>query len=366
MDTNSFFEELKKNGLDFFCGVPDSLLKNFCACIKDKVSYEKNIIAANEGNAIAIAAGHYLATEKPAVVYMQNSGEGNAVNPLLSLTDKEVYDIPVLLIIGWRGEPDKKDEPQHIKQGKVTLSLLDVIGIKYEILEDISQVSKAVQYIKKTNNSFAFIVRKGLFDTYKPQTETKNKYISERETAINAVLEKLSDTDIVVSTTGMISRELYENRQTHEKDFLTVGSMGHASSIAFGVALEKTNRKVFCFDGDGALLMHMGAVGVIASRNLKNFRHILFNNEVHDSVGGQPTVADKMNFSEIVKASGYTSVYSVTTIEELEKVWSDFYNNEGTNFLEIKVKSGHREDLGRPKEKPAENKKVFTEYLRDK
>ena len=360
-----FYNALIQNKLDTFYGVPDSLLKEMCACIMDKTPFQRNIIAANEGNALAMAAGHYLATSNPAVVYMQNSGEGNIINPMLSLMDEEVYQIPALLVIGWRGEPGIHDEPQHIKQGKLTLPLLETMGIKYEILENVNQVDGAIQYMKSTNKPFAFIVKKGLFDIYPNKPKPQIKYPLIREKAIQIVLKKLKEKDIVVSTTGMISREIYENRLTHEKDFLTVGSMGHASSIALGIALEKEDRKVFCFDGDGACLMHMGAMAVIASRKPKNFKHIVFNNESHDSVGAQPTVMSQVDLPTLAKSVGYKNVFSVQTEQELEIAWPKFYYSDEIAMLEIKIKAGARKDLGRPKEKPFENKNAFMNFLKE-
>lgn len=363
MNANDFYNALHRQGIELFCGVPDSLLKDFCACVTDNTPETQNIIAANEGNALAIAAGHYLATGKPAVVYMQNSGLGNIVNPLLSLTDEEVYSIPALLIIGWRGEPDVHDEPQHIKQGKLTLPLLETMGIEYEILENENQIVKACQYMEKHNKPFALVVKKGTFEAY-PKTKNANQCEFSREAAIQTVVPLLGEKDIVVSTTGMISRELYENRASHEKDFLTVGSMGHASSIAFGIALSKPERQVFCFDGDGASLMHMGAAAVIASRNLPNLKHIIFNNAAHDSVGAQPTVMGKVDLLKAFQSLGYKNVFQVNSAEEIKKVWNDFYHSKGQSLLEIKVKCGARKDLGRPKEKPAENKIAFMNFVR--
>ena len=360
-----FYNALKNQGMDMFCGVPDSLLKELCACITDKTDDKHNIIAANEGNALAIAAGHYLATRRPAVVYMHNSGEGNIVNPLLSLMDEEVYNIPALLIIGWRGEPNVHDEPQHIKQGKLTLPLLETMGVEYEILEEISQVKKAADYMKKTGKPFALIVKKGTFEEYPNKPPKQVKYSLTREQAIQELVSLLGKDDIVVSTTGMISRELYENRSTHEKDFLTVGSMGHASSIALGIAINKPNRKVFCFDGDGAFLMHMGAAAVIASRCLPNLKHIIFNNEAHDSVGGQPTVMASVNLSKVLEGCGYKKIYQVYSLEDIKNSWIDFYAATEPCLMEIKVKSGARKDLGRPKERPVENKQAFMQFVED-
>lgn len=363
---------LMENNISCFCGVPDSLLKDFCAYVTDNTDNKHHTITANEGNAIALAAGHYLATGNPALVYMQNSGIGNCVNPLLSLTDEEVYNIPLLMFIGWRGEPDKKDEPQHIKQGKVTDKLLDVMGIKYSILPDNFQEAKslinnAIQYMKNTNCPYAFIIRKGTFEKYSLKNKKISNYELKREEAIETVIKNLKTTDIVVATTGHISREVYETRerlgQNHKQDFLTVGSMGHSSSIALGIALEKPDRNIYCFDGDGALLMHQGALGVNATKELTNFKHIVFNNEAHDSVGSQPTAMYKENVSKVALECGYNKSYSVQTKEELIKILPEFISDNCTSLLEIKVKCGAREDLGRPKEKPQENKKLFMENL---
>ena len=292
----AFIEKLRQGGVEFFAGVPDSLLKNLCAYITDNVSRENNIIAANEGGAVALAAGYYLATGKTGCVYMQNSGEGNAVNPLLSLMDAEVYRMPLLLVIGWRGEPGVHDEPQHVKQGKVTLSLLETMGIPYAVLDENweGQVVEALRVIQETNGIYALIVRKGTFEEYMLQRESLSSLPLSREEAIQIVVDKLKKDDIVVSTTGMISRELFEYReakgQGHAHDFLTVGSMGHASQIALGIALQKPKRRVVVFDGDGAMLMHMGGMAIIGDYCPKNLVHIVFNNGAHDSVDRKSVV----------------------------------------------------------------------------
>lgn len=373
INTKDLFELLNKHNINCFAGVPDSLLKDFCAYITDNTDSTKHTITANEGNAIALAAGHYLTTGNPALVYMQNSGIGNCVNPLLSLTDEDVYRIPLLMFIGWRGEPNKHDEPQHVKQGKVTDKLLKVMGIKYSVLPDSFEEAKliideAIMYIKEELKPFAFIIKKGIFEKYNLQCKTNNKYELSREYAIETIIKKIKFSDIVVSTTGHISREVYEIRnrleQSHKQDFLTVGSMGHASSIALGIALEKKDRNVYCFDGDGALLMHEGALTVNASKKLSNFKHIVLNNEAHDSVGGQPTANNCANIVQIALNSGYDKVYSVQSMYELENALENFISDRCTSLLEIKVKCGARADLGRPKEKPQENKKIFMENLK--
>lgn len=367
-----FIESLAAKGVDFFAGVPDSLLKNVCAFISDTLDDRHNIIAANEGAAVGLAAGHYLATGHIPCVYMQNSGEGNAINPLASLTDKEVYGIPVLLVIGWRGEPGVHDEPQHVKQGKITLPLLDAMGIRHEILsqdetEFRSQLDGAVMHMSETGEAFAFIVRKNTFEPYTLQRHEVNEYPLSREEAIQKVAASLSAKDVIVSTTGMISRELFEYRtaqgQGHERDFLTVGSMGHASQIALGIALEKTDRRVWCFDGDGAALMHLGSVAIIADKAPENFVHVIFNNGAHDSVGGQPTVGLKVNLAGIAKAAGYKDAVSVTTAEDLGSALKALKTMRGPVLLEVRVHRGNRKDLGRPTTTPIQNRDALMEFM---
>ena len=374
IDVKIFYDELLKNGLDFFCGVPDSLLKDFCAYITDHTAQNRHVITANEGNAIALAAGHYIATGNPAVVYMQNSGTGNSINPLLSLTDEEVYKIPLLLIIGWRGEPGQKDEPQHIKQGKVTDKLLTASGIEYTVLpqnneEALFSLKNACKYIKEKKKPYAIIVRKNSFNAYTLKNKTQNDFKLSREEAIKITVDSIDSSAITVSTTGQISRELYEYReeleQTHNKDFLTVGSMGHASSIALGIALEKPERDIYCFDGDGAFIMHMGALPVISSFKLKNFKHIVFNNQSHCSVGAQPTCASIIDFKKLAQSCGYDNAFSVKTKNELISALKKIKKIKGTVLLEIKVNCGVRKNLGRPKEHPQENKESLMTFLNE-
>ena len=367
-----FIESLAAKGIDFFAGVPDSLLKNVCAFISDTLDDRHNIIAANEGGAIGLAAGHYLATGHIPCVYMQNSGEGNAINPLASLTDREVYNIPVLLVIGWRGEPGVHDEPQHVKQGKVTIPLLDAMGIRNEILsqdeEDFRrQLDEAVRYMTETGEAFALIVRKNTFEPYSLQRNEVNEYPLSREEAIRTVASSLGPKDVIVSTTGMISRELFEYRaalnQGHERDFLTVGSMGHASQIALGIALERTDRKVWCFDGDGAVLMHLGSMAIVADKAPANFVHVVFNNGAHDSVGGQPTVGLKVSLTEIAKAVGYKEAFLATDAEELNAALKRLNDYSGPVLLEVRVHRGNRKDLGRPTTTPVQNRDALMSFL---
>lgn len=367
-----FIEELGSNGIDFFAGVPDSLLKNICAYIADHKDEQHNIITANEGGAIALAAGYHLATGKIGVVYMQNSGEGNIINPLASLTDKEVYNIPVLLLIGWRGKPGVHDEPQHVKQGKVTTGLLNVMGVNYDVLSQdeekaAKQIEKAIAVMKATNEVYALVIEKGTFEDYKLQNVEENDLQMTREEAIQTVAASLGKKDVIVSTTGMISRELFETRtawkQGHERDFLTVGSMGHASQIALGIAMEKADRKVWCFDGDGASIMHMGNMAIVASKHPKNYVHVVFNNGAHDSVGGQPTVGLKIDLPSVAKSVGYKETYSVDNMGKLKSILPSIVKAEGPVFLQVCVKKGNRKDLGRPTTTPIQNKEALMKFL---
>lgn len=368
-----FIEALKSNDIDFFTGVPDSLLKNVCAYLTDNVPVEQNIIAANEGGAIGLAAGYHLATGRIPVVYMQNSGEGNIINPLVSLIDKEVYNIPVLLVIGWRGEPGVHDEPQHIKQGKITCSLLDTMGVKYQILSPEEkmareQIAEAVKYMRISNEPFAFVIQKGTFDSYTLRKCHNNGKVLSRELAIQHVAGSIETNACIVSTTGMISRELFEfrakMREGHERDFLTVGSMGHASQIALGIALQKKDTRIYCFDGDGSSIMHLGSMAITGNMKPKNYVHVIFNNGAHDSVGGQPTVGLSIDLPAMAKAVGYVYAFSVNILEDLTDVLKSIRDLEGPILLEIQVKKGNRADLGRPTTTPIQNKKALMAYLR--
>lgn len=368
-----FIEKLQSEGVDFFTGVPDSLLKNVCAYITDHLDERHNIIAANEGGAVALAAGYHLATGKVGCVYMQNSGEGNAVNPLASLTDGEVYHIPLLLIIGWRGRPGVHDEPQHVKQGKVTTGLLNVMGINYDVLskeEDKAavQIEKAMRSIRETGDVYAIVVEKDTFDSYTLQNVVRNEYTMNREEAIRTVAASIPKDAVIVSTTGMISRELFEYRtvmgQGHERDFLTVGSMGHASMIALGIALQHPERKVYCFDGDGASIMHMGNMAIVGSKRPENYVHVVFNNGAHDSVGGQPTVGHEIDLVEIAYAMHYEHAVCIWTPEQLKSALDDMLT-DGLQLIEVRVKKGNRKDLGRPTTTPIENKEALMKFLKN-
>ena len=369
-----FYESLKRNGVDFFTGVPDSLLKDICAYVSDNSSSENHVISANEGGGIALAMGHYLATDKVPLVYMQNSGFGNIINPLLSLADRKVYSIPMVLLIGWRGEPGVKDEPQHVKQGEVSETLLKTLEIPYIIISKntpkideviFNVVNSAVQ----NNEPFAILVRKDTFEPYTLKTKLVTNFDLNRESAIIKASDLLNDSDIVVATTGKTSRELFEYRAGktagHQRDFLTVGGMGHANQIALGIAIAKPKRTVYCFDGDGAALMHTGSLGIIGELKPKNFKHIIFNNGAHDSVGGQPTIGFNIDFCKIAEALNYKKTFKIKNVEEFDSIYTQFKTEEGPCLLEILINKGARNNLGRPTTSPKDNKVNFMKFLNE-
>eukprot|EP00933_Yihiella_yeosuensis_P031262 TRINITY_DN2480_c0_g1_i1.p1 TRINITY_DN2480_c0_g1~~TRINITY_DN2480_c0_g1_i1.p1 ORF type:complete len:482 (-),score=105.03 TRINITY_DN2480_c0_g1_i1:363-1757(-) len=369
-----FFMLLRAHGTSFFTGVPDSLLKDMCAYITETVASENHVIAANEGTATAIAAGHYLATGNIAAVYLQNSGLGNTVNPLLSLCAQQVYSIPTLLIIGWRGEPGKKDEPQHLLQGALTPKMLQEMGIPYEILPDYAEgaftvLEKAYAYMNREKAPFALLVKKQTFEKFRMSVEHspfEGDDMLHREEILELIIEEFP-TAPLVTTTGFTSREMFELRkakgQSHEHDFLTVGSMGHCSSIALGVSIAKPKETILCIDGDGAALMHMGAFGTAGKLGLKNFKHILINNAVHDSVGGQPTGGNNLDFVSIAQACGYKEAKKASSSEEIKAALKELKESEGPYFLELFSLPGARLDLGRPTTSTYQNKDAFMQLL---
>lgn len=363
-------------GADFYTGVPDSQLKALCNYLINTYGIDKkhHIIAANEGNCTALAAGYHLATGKVPVVYMQNSGEGNIINPVVSLLNDKVYAIPMIFIIGWRGEPGVHDEPQHIYQGEVTIRLLDDMGIKSYIIgsdttdDDVKKAMEEFEKELKAGRNVAFVIRKGALK-YDEKVVYSNDNLMVREDIIRHIADA-SGEDPVVSTTGKASRELFEIReakgQSHKYDFLTVGSMGHSSSIALGVALNKPETKVWCIDGDGALLMHMGAMAVIGANAPKNLIHIVINNGAHETVGGMPTVASNLDVVAIAKACGYPEAVSVNSFEELDRELARAKEAKCLSLIEVKCSIGAREDLGRPTTTAIENKENFMNYLKEK
>lgn len=361
IETPHFYRHLTDRGVELFAGVPDSLLQDLCACIYDQTPREMNVVTANEGNAIGLACGYHVSTGKYAAVYLQNSGLGNIVNPVTSLAHPEVYGIPMLLIIGWRGEPGVKDEPQHVAQGRLTTQMLDSIEVPYTVLEVDSwqtQVDAAIEQMTSTSRPVALLVRKGLFSKYSfAQGNPKPEVTLTREAALSEILGSIGDA-FVVSTTGKTSREVFELREArgegHARDFLTVGGMGHSSSIAMGACLG-TEELVYCIDGDGGFLMHMGAAPVIAQRARDNFRYVLINNGAHESVGGQPTVAFDIDIPAILRASGFEHVELVSDAESIPGALARVAQHPRSALI-IETAQGSRPDLGRPTVSPSENK----------
>ena len=368
--------------VDFFTGVPDSQLKQLCDCLYAKygVCNERHIIAANEGNSVAIAAGYHLATGKIPAVYLQNSGEGIGlfrteflfINPVASLLNDKVYAIPCIFIIGWRGEPGVHDEPQHVYQGEVTLKLLEDMGITAFVVDKNTTEEELKSWVNSSKpllangKQVAFVIKKGAL-SYENEARYRNDFSMNREEIIRHIASVAKDNP-VISTTGKISRELFEIReaekQGHQYDFLTVGSMGHCSSIALGVAINKSNTKIWCIDGDGAALMHLGAMAVIGSSRLQNLVHIVINNGAHETVGGMPTVATQTNLVGIAKACGYDYAVSVEDYKSLDKELSRAKKAEKLVFIEVKAALGARADLGRPTTTALQNKTNFMSYLK--
>lgn len=375
MKAQYFCKKLSEIGIDTVSGVPDSLLKNFCEYLdksqkgenEDGISF-KHFTAENEGGAAGLCAGAYLATGRPACLYMQNSGIGNVVNPICSLFHRDVYDIPLLMLVGWRGEPGVKDEPQHVFQGKATIKLLEDMDIETFVVskdttdKEVDELFTVLKKLLDENKQCAIVVKKGTFEDEKSKAKTNGRsYV--REEAIGDILKLIGGDDPVFSTTGKISREVYEQSDKiyggHSRCFLTVGSMGHTSMIAFGYKVNHPEKRVFCIDGDGAVLMHMGSMAFIAEQKPENFVHIVINNNAHESVGGMDTAAKHADFASVARECGYKNVYSAENKEELEAAFNELNKDSGLTLIEVRVALGARDDLGRPKETPRENKAQF-------
>jgi len=375
MDAKILLSACEAAGIDFYAGVPDSQLKGLCDTLFALHGTQgRHIVAANEGGAIALCAGHYLATGKPGLCYMQNSGLGNAVNPLASLMDDKVYGLPCLMVIGWRGEPGVHDEPQHVKQGEITLGQLELLDVPYFVLsKDTSEADLLAAFEKlkeqmDAGRCVAIVVRKGALSC-----SVKPDYINDRslsrEEAAEVIVKLAGERDIFVSTTGKLSRELFEIRerlgQGHEKDFLTVGSMGHASMIALGIAMEKPERRVWCLDGDGAALMHLGALSVLGQRKPHNLIHVVINNAAHETVGGMPVCEGALNLSAAADAAGYENIYRVSNADELAADARQAMADGGLTLIEVMCAMGARDDLGRPTTTPKENRDALMTFIRE-
>lgn len=362
-------EALDELGVDFACGVPDSLMEPLCSYLATRPR-ERHVLAANEGAAVGMAIGRYLSTGKPALVYLQNAGIGNTINPLVSLADPEVYGIPMLLLVGWRGQPGSTDEPQHMKQGRVMEPLLEALELPWTTLptdrdEAVGCLAGALREAKERSTPYVILVEKGTFAPFEggsPSTR-QDRELSSREDALVALLEATDDEGIFVVTTGMLGRELYEHRvksgSPGDRDFLTVGGMGHCCSIALGIAQEQPNREVWCLDGDGSVLMHLGSLAVIAGQGPENLYHVVFNNGVHDSVGGQPTVMRSVDLAAAARAFGYRYASTVSDVSTLDGVVTEMRSRSGPSLIDLHVRPGNRDGIGRPVRSPSQAKTVF-------
>lgn len=372
MKANDILLQLEKLNIDVIAGVPDSTLKQFCDGLMLSGNRFRHYVTANEGAAVGLAVGNYLSSGRPACVYMQNSGIGNAVNPLASLANRDVYGIPMLFIIGWRGEPGVKDEPQHVFQGKITCELLDTMAVPFSVIDSETAPGQLEEIFEKAGEAlaglkqYALVVKKETFEK-EESFHWENGNVMVREQVLGKLLESLPEKACIVSTTGRISRELYEQSNrlygNHDSIFMTVGGMGHASMIAFGIARNRPDKKVVCIDGDGAALMHMGALPFIASQAPENFYHIVINNQAHESVGAMPTGCRQADFASIAAAAGYAGARKVEEIQGIEALGEEIAAQKGPLFYEIPVSLGSRADLSRPKETAGENKETFMKAL---
>ena len=370
---DDFFKICKKYDLTFFSGVPDSTFKSWMTFLEKNPDKLTNIPTVNECEATAICTGHFLATGQIGVLYMQNSGFGKTVNPITSLCDPKVYSIPMLLLIGWRGEPGVKDAFQHHKMGPITPGLLDLLEIPYEIISNDTDLdksfAKAKEYMIKNSRPFAFVVKKGVFEKLIDEKDLESD-LPFREDAIKIIMKHLKSDEIIVSTTGKTSREVFEQRQGNNQspahDFYNIGAMGCAQSIALGIAQAKKDKKVFVFDGDGSALMQLGSLATTGHVHPDNFYHIIFDNCAHDSTGGQPTCSESVDFGKIALGCNYKSVFYANNLEEIEGKFANLIKTNGPNMLIIKIKKGARDDLGRPPMHPRDHKKHFMEFLKEK
>lgn len=369
MKASIFLDQIKNIGIQTIAGVPDSTLKQFCdaVCLDGGKTFQ-HYVTANEGAAVGLATGAYLAKKRPCLVYLQNSGLGNIINPLASIANQEVYGIPMLFVVGWRGEPGVKDEPQHIYQGKVTCALLEIMDVPYAVIDSETTEAQLAEILEKArgqfgdNRQYAIVVKKGTFEKECAFTWT-NGYELVREQALKTILEQVYKDSYIVSTTGKISRELYEQSDAlygnHDRLFMTVGGMGHASMIAYGMAQADENRRIVCIDGDGAAMMHMGALAFLAKQSPPNFLHIVINNAAHESVGAMPTGYSGQTYAQIAKACGYLDTYLVKTEPELKTALCNVKNKRELSMIEVMTSLASRAELGRPKESARENRICF-------
>jgi phosphonopyruvate decarboxylase len=351
INSNQLLNLFKEQKISLFCGVPDSVLKYFSNTLDGA---KNHFICTNEGSAVSLAIGNYLTTKNISLVYMQNSGFANAINPLISIAEQTVYSIPLVLLIGWRGSPGIDDEPQHIAKGKITTKLLDNLNIKYIVVKekkDFKKILNLINFSKKNKVPVALLCKPEVLLGVNKKIHKNNENLPRREDIILKILENLNNNDKIISTTGYTSRELFQLRKIHKKnkgkDFYMVGGMGHSSMVALGVSLKSKNN-IICLDGDGSLLMHMGALATVGAFGKKNYKYILLNNSAHESVGGQKTVAGQINFSLLSKSLGFNSYTLLKSKKNYEKIITKFLKSSGPSFLEVKIQVRAMKNLSRP------------------
>ncbi len=366
INAKEFIERLNELEINFFTGVPDSLMSSFSKSLHFDFDDTNHIISTNEGSAIAAGMGYFLASKKVPLIYMQNSGLGNIVNPYSSLLHKKIYNIPFILLVGWRGEPGTLDEPQHIFQGEITLELLKLLQIDFVVIDENTKIENLLEIIEKSvsqNEQLAIVVKKNTFES-DPRSFSKSNGTVKRSEALKELICKFDKNSLFVSTTGKLSRELFElrvNNKQNNDDFYVVGGMGHASAIATGILDEIGEKKIICLDGDGSILMHMGHLSLVGKKNYKNFIHIVFNNSAHESVGGQPNNYEIIDRSKIFNGLGYKQIIFIKNISDIDKY--DFNNLIGPVYVEVEVENSSRNDLMRPDKPPNINKEMFIKKI---
>lgn len=352
IDPKIFLKSLKKNEINFYSGTPDSVLANLLEILKNEKNFQ---ISPHEGIAVSSGVGYHYATKKIPCIFMQNSGLGNILNPISSIAHKNIFSVPMLLLIGMRGY--KGDEPQHLIQIKATPKILKSSDISYFWLDSKTNVNKQIQYAtnlaKKNRMPVAILIKKNLFlkiKVFKQKDNDKKKVSGSSYNDYIITLSKfIKKKDYIFSPTGFVHRTLFYNRNKFKTDkiFYNIGGMGHLSSIAYTVANLKKKSKVFCLEGDGSFLMHLGCQTLIDKSKLKNFKYILFNNKSHYSTGGNiPSNITNIKLKLFAKSIGLNYL-KIKSAHDLNKFM--LKKSEENYFLDLDCNNVHFKNLPRPK-----------------
>jgi phosphonopyruvate decarboxylase len=359
IELKNLVELLKKEKFGPIMGVPCSVFKHFLNFIINKKSFE-HYACSSEGESLGLAAGFAMAGKYP-IIYMQNDGYGNVINPLSSL--QLMYELPALLMISWRGEPGKKDAPQHKLMGETLLGLLEIFDIPYAVVNKgniESEIVNAKKYMKKKQKPYALIFKKGTIENFEVKKEESK--LNNRYDYLEILKNCLNKYDIILGTTGFTGRELFQTVSCNSK-FYMMGSMGCLSSMGLGLAKSYHKKTVYVLDGDGALLMKLGSLSTIGNYQPDNLIHICFDNNQYESTGGQKTTASTTNFVKLAEACNYKKAIMIDNTSHFEKIISKISLLEKPLFLHIKITSGTIENLKRPSFSPIEMKKKFMESL---